>query len=138
MKGRFARDFEEARAIFLPAQRWTTVAKDYYNLDEFAGDHIDVMTNYASSFKHLTFFEPSIDRRIKMHKKRISILEDLLTPLNPKIYSDVFHYTLRELAEAYETIYKLKVGNDFMIRSKFFKYFISNNIIMWCRCVLNR
>jgi hypothetical protein len=112
MKGRFVRDFDEARAVFLPAQKWTTIAKEYYNIEEFAGDYIDIATNYASSFKNLAFFEPSIDRRVKMHKKRIAILEELLVPLNPKIYSDVFHYVLRELAEAYETVYKLKVSSN--------------------------
>lgn len=109
MKGRFVRDFDEARAVFLPSQNWINIAREYYNLEEFAGDYLDLMTDYASFYKHLAFFEPSIERRVKMHKRRISILEELLAALNPKIYSDVFHYLLRDLAETYETVYKLKV-----------------------------
>lgn len=109
MKGRFVRDFAEARAVFMPSQRWINVAKEYYNLEEFAGDYIDLMTDYASLFKYLAFFEPNLDRQIKMHKRRISILEELLAALNSKVYTDIFHELLRDLAETYESVYKLKV-----------------------------
>ena len=44
-----------------------------------------------------------------MQKRRITILEELLKSLNPVPYQDVFHYTLKDLAEIYEKIYKLKV-----------------------------
>lgn len=110
MKGRFARDFDEARSIFLPAQKWINQSLQYYKLDEFAGDYIDIITDYAELFKHLAFFEPGLDRQIKMHKRRITILEELLGALNPKCYIDVFHAQLRELAETYENVYKLKVS----------------------------
>ena len=44
-----------------------------------------------------------------MHKRRVLILEELLSNLSPKFYEDVFHFCLRELAEINETVYKLKV-----------------------------
>lgn len=44
-----------------------------------------------------------------MHKRRALILEEVLAKLNPKVYNDVFHFVLRELAEIYEKVYKLKV-----------------------------
>jgi len=64
MLGRYARDFEEARAIFLPLQRWFRVAKEYYVIDEFAGDYIELVTDYCNSFKYLVFFEPDIERYV--------------------------------------------------------------------------
>ncbi len=50
-----------------------------------------------------------IFRQIKMHKRRITLMEELLAALNPKVYFDIFHSLLRDLAETYEKIYKLKV-----------------------------
>ncbi len=110
MKGKFARDFDDARAIFLPAQKWINIAKEYYTINEFCSDYIEIVTDYAALFKHLAFFEPSLDRQIKMHKRRIHILEELLAELNSKVYTDVFHAQLRDLAETYELVYKLKVS----------------------------
>jgi len=105
----FARDFSEARTIFLLAQHWTNIAKEYYKLDDHASDYVELTTDYAVMFKYLAFFETSLERQIKMHKRRVAILEELLSSLNPKIYEDVFHSVLRDLAEGMETIYKLKV-----------------------------
>lgn len=61
---RYARDFEEARAIFLPLQKWFRISKEYYVIDSFAGDYIELVTDYAASFKYLIFFEPDIDRSV--------------------------------------------------------------------------
>ncbi|CAG7824865.1 unnamed protein product [Allacma fusca] len=110
MRGKYVRDFDEARNVFLPLQRWINVSKAYYKIDEFASDYIDIVTDYSNAFKYLAFFEPSLERQIKMHKRRVLILEELLANLNAKVYEDVFHFCLRDLAEINETIYKLKVA----------------------------
>ncbi|ODM97038.1 KIF1-binding protein [Orchesella cincta] len=109
MSGRFVRDFDEGRAVFLATQKWVNIAKEYYVIDEFATDYIDIITDYSESFKYLSFFEPGLDRQIKMHRRRINLLEELLAALNPKVYFDIFYHLLRDLAETYEKIYKLKV-----------------------------
>lgn len=62
MRGKYVRDFDEARAVFLPIQRWVNVAKGYYKIDEFASDYIDIVTDYSNAFKYLAFFEPSLER----------------------------------------------------------------------------
>jgi hypothetical protein len=62
MKASFVRDFDEARAVFLPLQKWVNTSKEYYVMDGFAGDHIDIMTDYCNAWKHLAFFEPSLER----------------------------------------------------------------------------
>lgn len=62
MKGRCVRDFDEARAVFLPLQKWVNLAKEYYVMDGFASDHIDIMMDFSNSWKHLAFFEPDLER----------------------------------------------------------------------------
>lgn len=61
-----------------------------------------------------------------MQRRRSIILEDLLKELNAKAYSDVFHVCLRDLAEAYEKVYKLKVFNlnEFLVKWRIFSYYI--------------
>lgn len=62
MSGRFVRDFDEGRIIFLATQRWINVAKEYYIIDQYATDYIDIITDYSDAFKYLSFFEPSLER----------------------------------------------------------------------------
>jgi len=62
---RYARDFEEARAIFLPLQRWFRISKEYYVIDLYASDYIELVADYATSFKYLVFFEPNMERYTK-------------------------------------------------------------------------
>ena len=124
MKGKYVRDFDEARAVFLPLQKWMNTAKEYYVMDGFAGDHIDIMTDYSNAWKHLAFFEPCLERQIKMQRRRIIVLEGLLNELNPKAYYDVFHICLRDLAEIYEKVYKLKVSHFlfWFVASQFYQF----------------
>lgn len=62
MSGRFVRDFDEGREVFLATQKWINIAKEYYLIDQFASDYIDVITDYCEAFKFLSFFEPSLER----------------------------------------------------------------------------
>lgn len=65
MNGRFVRDFDEGRVVFLATQRWINIAKEYYILDEFASDYIEIITDYCDAFKYLAFFEPNLDRWVQ-------------------------------------------------------------------------
>ena len=58
------RDFEEARKVFLCAQRWIQRAKQYYTLEEHASDHVEVVREHSQLFKALIFFESDLDRSV--------------------------------------------------------------------------
>lgn len=56
------RDYDEGRGVFLAIQKWVNISKDYYIIDEFATDYIEIMTDYSNAFKHLSVFEPYLER----------------------------------------------------------------------------
>ncbi|XP_043230360.1 KIF-binding protein-like [Amphibalanus amphitrite] len=103
------RDFEEARKVFLCAQRWIQKAKQYYTLEEHASDHVEVVREHSQLFKALIFFESDLDRQCKMYKRRVDLLEPLLAELNPTYYLMVIRQLQYELAEIYSDIAQCKV-----------------------------
>ncbi|XP_037072888.1 KIF-binding protein-like [Pollicipes pollicipes] len=103
------RDFEEARRVFLCAQRWIQRAKEYYSLQEHASDHVEVVREHSQLFKALIFFESDLDRQCKMYKRRVDLLEPVLAELNPTYYLLVIRQLQYELAEIYSDIAQCKV-----------------------------
>uniref|UniRef100_T1JN77 KIF-binding protein n=1 Tax=Strigamia maritima TaxID=126957 RepID=T1JN77_STRMM len=102
--------FSEARQVFLNAQNWVGVAKEYYTLDDHASDYIQLMQDYSTLYKLLAFFEPNSDRQCKMHKRRIDLLEGVLKELNPQYYLDKCRQLKFELGEIYCHLLDTKTG----------------------------
>lgn len=91
--------FEEARSIFLPAQKWINAAKEYYVLDGHVSDHIEIVRDNSKLFQLLCFFETDLERRCKMHKRRVDMLADMLEGLNRQHFLMICRQLMFELAE---------------------------------------
>ena len=63
-----------------------TEAKKFYTLDNFCSDYIELIQDHSRAYKSLCVFESSEDRRSKMHKRRVDMLEELIGELNPQFY----------------------------------------------------
>ncbi|RXN01782.1 KIF1-binding protein-like [Acipenser ruthenus] len=61
-------DFNEARAIFLVGQNYVNEAKEYFQIDGHATDHIEVVQDHSALFKALAFFEDDYE---SMNKKPV-------------------------------------------------------------------
>ncbi|XP_075072574.1 KIF-binding protein-like [Mixophyes fleayi] len=103
-------DFNEAREVFLVGQNYINDAKEYYQLDGHVTDHIEIIQDHSALFKVLAFFEEDYERRCKMHKRRIDMLEPLCKELNPQYYLLVCRQLQFELADTYYEILNLKVA----------------------------
>ncbi|XP_069835215.1 KIF-binding protein isoform X2 [Dendropsophus ebraccatus] len=103
-------DFKEAREIFLVGQNYINEAKEYFQLDGHVTDHIEVIQDHSALFKVLAFFEDDYERRCKMHKRRIDMLEPLCKELNPQYYLLVCRQLQFELADTYYEMMDLKVA----------------------------
>ncbi|XP_012261040.2 KIF-binding protein-like [Athalia rosae] len=109
LSDKYALDFNDARVIFLNAQQWLEEAKKYYTLENHASDHVQVIQDVSQLFKFLSFFEEDEDRQAKMHKRRIDILEKIVTELNPQYYQTVCRQLWIELGEIYCDILDIKL-----------------------------
>ncbi|XP_023393621.1 KIF1-binding protein [Pteropus vampyrus] len=103
-------DFDEARELFLLGQHYVFEAKEFFQIDGYVTDHIEVVQDHSALFKVLAFFETDMERRCKMHKRRIAMLEPLIVDLNPQYYLLVNRQIQFEIAHAYYDMMDLKVA----------------------------
>ncbi|KAI4830747.1 hypothetical protein KUCAC02_002363 [Chaenocephalus aceratus] len=102
-------DFTEARAIFLVGQHYVTQAKEYFQMDGYVTDHIEILQDHSSLFRSLAFYEEDLDRRCKMHKRRVDMMEPVCMELNSKYYLMIRRQMMFELAETYNEMMDLKL-----------------------------
>ncbi|KAM8876616.1 KIF-binding protein [Synchiropus picturatus] len=102
-------DFTEARAVFLTGQSHITQAKEYFLMDGFVTDHIEILQDHSALFRALAFFEEDLERRCKMHKRRVDMLEPVCNELNSQYYLMIRRQLMFELAETYNEMMDLKL-----------------------------
>ncbi|XP_067242291.1 KIF-binding protein [Chanodichthys erythropterus] len=103
-------DFEEARGIFLVGQGYVAQAKEYFAMDGHVTDHIEILQDHSALFKVLAFFEQDLERRCKMHKRRVDLLEPICKDLNAQYYLLICRQLQFELAETYYEMMDLKLA----------------------------
>ncbi|XP_062989097.1 KIF-binding protein [Elgaria multicarinata webbii] len=106
----FPLDFNEAREVFLVGQNYVNEAKDFFQVDGYVTDHIEIVQDHSALFKVLAFFEEDYERRCKMHKRRIDMLEQIYAGLNPQYYLLLSRQLQFELADTYYEMMDLKVA----------------------------
>uniref|UniRef100_A0A8C4ZEN2 KIF-binding protein n=1 Tax=Gadus morhua TaxID=8049 RepID=A0A8C4ZEN2_GADMO len=102
-------DFTDARALFLVGQTYVTQAKEYFEMDGFVTDHIEILQDHSALFRALAFFEDDLERRCKMHKRRVDMLEPICNDLNGHYYLVIRRQLMFELAEIYNEMMDLKL-----------------------------
>ncbi|KAG7482523.1 KIF1-binding protein [Solea senegalensis] len=105
----FPLDFTEARAVFLVGQNNVTQAKEYFVMDGYVTDHIEILQDHSTLFRSLAFFEEDLERRCKMHKRRVDMLEPICQDLNSQYYLMIRRQMMFELAETYSEMMDLKL-----------------------------
>ncbi|KAK2920305.1 KIF-binding protein [Channa argus] len=102
-------DFTEARAVFLVGQNYVTQAKEFFEMDGYVTDHIEILQDHSALFRALAFFEEDLERRCKMHKRRVDMLEPICNDLNSQYYLLIRRQLMFELAETYSEMMDLKL-----------------------------
>ncbi|XP_072334824.1 KIF-binding protein isoform X2 [Scyliorhinus torazame] len=103
-------DFTKAREVFLVGQNYVQEAKEFFQLDDHVTDHIEVVQDHSALFKTLAFFEEDQERRCKMHKRRIDMLEAVYKEVNPQYYLLVCRQLQFEIGDAFYEMMELKVS----------------------------
>ncbi|XP_027030862.1 KIF-binding protein [Tachysurus fulvidraco] len=107
---KFPLNFEEARAVFLVGQSYVTQAKEYFEIDGHVTDHTEIIQDHSALFKVLAFFEEDLERRCKMHKRRVDMLEPICKELNAQFYLLICRQLQFELAETFYAMMDLKLA----------------------------
>jgi hypothetical protein len=85
------------------------LAKSYYILDGFVTDHVELCQDTSQLYSKLVFFESNIDRKCKMHKRRIDTLSLLCKEISEDHYLYLIRQLLFELGECYLMLLDLKL-----------------------------
>lgn len=101
-------DFEEARELFLTGQHYVFEAKSSFRSMVMSLTILKLSRDHSALFKVLAFFETDMERRCKMHKRRIAMLEPLIVDLNPQYYLLVNRQIQFEIAHAYYDMMDLR------------------------------
>lgn len=104
----FVLTFEDAKDVFLTAQNYLNLAKEYYSLENEASQHARIVQDHATLFKRLAFFEEDPPTQAKLHKRRADQLEGILAQLNPSYYMNIVRELLFELALTYSDMLDIK------------------------------
>ncbi|XP_062851445.1 KIF-binding protein [Trichomycterus rosablanca] len=102
--------FHEARAVFLAGQGYVAQAKEYFEMDGHVTDHIEILQDHSALFRALAFFEEDLERRCKMHKRRVDMLEPVCRDLNAQYYLLICRQMQFELAETFYEMMDLKLA----------------------------
>lgn len=106
---KYALTFDDARAIFLNAQEWLRKAREFYEFDTHASDHVQIVQDQSQLYKYLAFFEENEERQCRMYKRRVDLLEPIMKELNPQYYLLVCRQLWFELAETYSEMMDIKL-----------------------------
>ncbi|XP_070544947.1 KIF-binding protein-like [Ptychodera flava] len=107
---KLVKTYEMARDVFRNGQKWILESKEHYVLDGFVSDNISIIQDYSILFKLLAFFERDLERRCKMHKRRIDMLQKILTDLNQQHFLMYCRQLQFEMADIYSEMVDLKIS----------------------------
>ena len=103
-------NFDAARNLFLFGQKCVENAKRFFTLEWHASDNISVVQDHSQLFKHLIFFEPGLERKCRMYKRRADMLENLLKELNPQHYLVLMRQLYFEVGIIYSEMADCKIA----------------------------
>ena len=79
-------------------------------LDGHCSDHVELVRDHSRLYKVLSFFEPSLERQCRMHKRRADMLADILKVLSRQFYLLVCRQLMFELGEIYSAMLDNKLA----------------------------
>lgn len=80
------KDVEQAKQLFRLANTQFKKSLEYFVLDGFVTEHINIKREISQLYKHLTFFEKENSRIFAMLDRRVELLEPLISQINEKVY----------------------------------------------------
>lgn len=95
------RNYEEAKLAFKTALNSILSAMKFFTLNERASDYVDCISDQCQIYAAVIQFEPSIDNRCKMNKRRIDLLEGVVQQLNPQHFLQHCRKLYYELGDVY-------------------------------------
>lgn len=131
----FPTDIEPAKEIFKIANNHFKVALEYFVIDGYVTEHIEMKKDISGLYKSLCYFEKSDARVMAMLSRRLELIEDFTKEINKQSYSTLWQHLMNEVSSIYLDMYELKVmaANELKKESKRLeKHSAANNLALTC------
>lgn len=102
-------DYEQARQVFLKAVRILNTAREYFKLDGYVTDHCEITRDLSELYSCLVFFESDLDRRCKMHKRRLDLLLPICDEISEQFYLTIKRQLLFDIGSIYSEMMDAKL-----------------------------
>lgn len=111
---RYCLTFDDAKPVFVKVLEWLNKSKEYYNSENEASEHAQIIQDLSSAYSHLAFFEEDGSNQCKLHKRRADLLEEITKQYNPTYYLKICREAWYELGLTYSKMLdiKLDILND--------------------------
>lgn len=103
------RSFESARDVFKAGLSACTRALEFFVLDGFVTEHVEIHRLMSKLYKYLGAFETDLKRSAAMCGRRVALLAPLLSSLNPAIYISIHKELSIEAASAAQESFQHKL-----------------------------
>ncbi|KAA6360851.1 MAG: hypothetical protein EZS28_043622 [Streblomastix strix] len=110
----------EASKLFKDSHNQLLQALNFFVLDGFVTEHINIQMDIASLYEAMTVFydESDLSSQAKLHKRIANILEPIIPQLNPQNYRNIIGEMAHEVGEAYNRLADIKIAQAHQITAE--------------------
>lgn len=101
---------QDANRLHLRIKIFYDTAISYFKLDGWVTDNVEVTQDMSRAWKFLSEFDTNLERRCKMHKRRVDLILPLLLEINAQFYLQICRQMQFEVGEIYSEMTDLKIS----------------------------
>ncbi|KRX01654.1 hypothetical protein PPERSA_03738 [Pseudocohnilembus persalinus] len=100
------KDFDEVKSIFRQANTQFKKALNYFVLDGFVTEHIQILEQQGEMYKQLAILESDFKKKQGLYERRLELLEPVFSQINSKSFQQTWEKLLVEVAETYNFLFE--------------------------------
>lgn len=101
-------DLESAKNMFRLAMAHFNKAFEYFVIDGYVTEHVEMKKDVSNLYKTLCFFEDNRGRIVAMLERRLECIEGFIKELNKQAYCTLWQKLMNEVASIYIDLYEMK------------------------------
>jgi len=101
---------EQVKVILQKGVSALNEASEFYVMDGYVTEHIEIYQEISALYRSAIAFDPDLNGKSKLHKKRVSVLEPLIDDLNSNVYMSFYQQLTDEVGHAYSELVELKLA----------------------------
>jgi hypothetical protein len=102
-------DYDQAKKLFIKIQKILNESMEYFKLDGYVTDHCEIVHDLSELYMLLIFYEPCVENKSKMFKRRLDLLKPIVDEINEQFYLMIKRQFLFDCADVYQQMLDIKL-----------------------------